>query len=39
MLLENTHGGCSTTAMPKNAPSHSLSIEITENLAYLPDLK
>lgn len=39
MLLENTHGRCSMTAMPQNAPNHSLSIEITENLGYLPDLK
>lgn len=39
MLLENTHRGCSMTVMPQNAPNHSLSIETTENLAYLLDLK
>lgn len=39
MLLENTHGGCSVATTPQNAPNRILSIEIAENLAYLPDLK
>lgn len=36
MLLENTH---KVTVMLKIPPNTSLSIEITEKLAYLPDLK
>lgn len=39
MLLENTQKGSSLTAMLKIPPNPSLSIEITEKLAYLPDLK
>lgn len=36
---EHTHKGCSMTAMLKIPPNPSLSMYITEKLAYLPDSK